>query len=280
MIEIIKRLAVEAGTKIMEVRASAPQSVRYKADASPVTEADLASNEIIVTQLERLRVAPIVSEESPFPTVIPNKFWLVDPLDGTKDFVAGRETFVVNIALIEGGAPVLGVVYAPALRELFWAEKGKGAFKCDETKGVETKGDAMGAGNARRIFNNSQRDRFKVLASGSQMTPRLKAFIDALTIDELTRFGSALKMCRVAEGEADLYPRFGRTSEWDTAAGQIILEEAGCKLVEMASGLTFRYGKPEYLNPGFIASRSDLDFVETFRGLLAQMGSLSQTGQE
>ncbi len=270
MIETLTKLAVEAGEKIMEIRREARNSVRYKADASPVTEADLASNQLIVTQLEKMRVAPIVSEESSPQIPVANKFWLVDPLDGTKDFVAGRDTFVVNIALIENGAPTVGVVYAPALGELFWAEKGKGAFKSDAT----------GIAKAKRIFNNSQRDKFRVLASGSQMTPRLKAFIDALTIDELTRFGSALKMCRVAEGEADLYPRFGHTSEWDTAAGHIILEEAGCKLVEMASGLSLRYGKPRFSNPGFIASRADLDFVETFRALLAQMGPMPSSGHE
>lgn len=270
MIEILTKLAVQAGQKIMEIRRQAAHSVRYKADASPVTDADLASNQLIVTQLEKLRVAPIVSEESTPTLAVANKFWLVDPLDGTKDFIAGRDTFVVNIALVENGAPTIGVIYAPALGELFWAEKGKGAFKSDST----------GVANSKKIFNTSKRDKFKVLASGTQMTPRLKAFIGALTIDELTRFGSALKMCRVAEGEGDLYPRFGPTSEWDTAAGHIILEESGCKLVEMATGLTIRYGKARFRNPGFIASRTDLDFVETFRGLLAQMGPLPVTGHE
>ncbi|MCM2280967.1 MAG: 3'(2'),5'-bisphosphate nucleotidase CysQ [Bdellovibrionaceae bacterium] len=263
MIEAVTRIAIEAGAEIMAIRRSTGPTVQIKADASPVTQADLAANERIVTQLKILQVAPIVSEESALPEVVPDRFWLVDPLDGTKDFIAGRDTFVVNIALVESGKPVLGVVYAPALDELFWAQKGQGAFK---SAGLGTRTTVQ------RIQNTSTRDRFKVLASGSQMTPRLQAFIDALTIDELTRFGSALKMCRVAEGEADLYPRFGPTSEWDTAAGQVILEEANCKLVDMSTDLSLRYGKAGFRNPGFIACRADLDFIETFRGLLAQMG--------
>ncbi len=268
MIEFITKIAVEAGEKIMEIRRSAGLSVRYKADASPVTEADLTANRHIVTHLESLRVAPIVSEESSPAVTVADTFWLVDPLDGTRDFVAGRDTFVVSIALVNGGAPVLGALYAPALGELFWAEKGKGAFKKEPT------------GSPKRIFNKSTRDKLRVLASGSQMTPSLQTFVDGLAVGELTRFGSALKMCRVAEGEADLYPRFGRTSEWDTAAGHILLEEAGCKLVDMATGLTLRYGKPEFSNPGFIACRAGLDFVETFRDLLAQVGPPPGTERE
>jgi 3'(2'), 5'-bisphosphate nucleotidase len=254
-IEAISRIAVEAGEKIMEIRRTQREDVRYKADASPVTEADLAANEWIVTRLEMLDIAPIVSEESSPDIAVPDHFWLVDPLDGTKDFVAGKDTFVVNIALVEAGRPVLGVVFAPALGELFWAELGKGAYK----------GKAFSS-TATQIRNVSQRERLRVLASGSHMTPRLQSFIDLLQVEDLTRYGSALKMCRVAEGVADLYPRLGGTSEWDTAAGQMLLEESGCKTLDLTTGKTLRYGKPQFRNPGFVAARADLDFVDFFNG--------------
>lgn len=258
MLADLCRIAQEAGEKILEVRRSAVMGTRLKGDQSPVTQADLLANECIVTQLARLSSLPIVSEESSPDQAVGESFWLVDPLDGTKDFVAGKDSFVVNIGLIERGRPVLGVVYAPVSGELFWAEAGKGAYK----------GSLFT--NGQRIFNRSQRVEFKALASGSLMTPRLQGFLDALHITHLQRYGSALKICRVAEGEADLYPRFGETHEWDTAAGHAILNEAGCKLVDMASGQELRYGKPGFLNGGFIVSRTDLDFVEKLGEIRAQ----------
>jgi 3'(2'), 5'-bisphosphate nucleotidase len=250
MINEIIQIAQQAGEKIMDIRRANLNSVRYKADASPVTEADLASNEWIVTRLEKLGVAPIVSEETSPQISVPDRFWIVDPLDGTKDYVAGKDTFVVNIALIDGGYPVLGVIHAPALGETYWAQKGQGAFKSEAA--VPT--------NPVRITNQRTETEYRVLASGSQTSERMQAFLDELPVSDLSRYGSALKMCRVAEGAADLYPRFGDTHEWDTAPGQIILEESRCKLVVLATGERLKYGKPTFLNPGFIASRADLDF--------------------
>lgn len=281
MVEAVAQIAVDAGTRIMQIRtagAGNAPSVRFKADASPVTEADLAANEIIVTRLERLGVAPIISEESVSDSAsatrsVPTRermFWLVDPLDGTKDFIAGRDTFVVSIALIADGRPTLGLVYAPALGELFWAEAGRGSFKTLRPDVRDTV----------RVFNSSARQRLRVLASGSHISPRLQAFLDSLAVEDFHRYGSALKMCRVAEGAADLYPRFGPTSEWDTAAGQIILEEANCKLVEMATGATLRYGKPQFRNPGFVASRVDLDFTAALRPLALEFELDSSKGRK
>jgi 3'(2'), 5'-bisphosphate nucleotidase len=144
------------------------------------------------------------------------------------------------------------------LQEIFWAEKGQGAFKVSMP------------GPKKSVYNTSQRNELRALASGSLLTTRMQKVLDSLPIQSLERFGSALKMCRVAEGAADLYPRFGPTHEWDTAAGQIILDEAGCKLIDMETGRDVQYGKRDYKNNGFIASRANLDLWPTIRKLRDQ----------
>jgi 3'(2'), 5'-bisphosphate nucleotidase len=219
-----------------------------KSDQSPLTLADLQANAVIVTALTRLTPGiPIVSEEAPIPLDHPMKdgdFWLVDPLDGTKEFISESDEFTVNIAFVRNGQAILGVVVAPALGCAYWAIAGIGAYK--EVEG----------GQALRIQVSDTNDKTKpcrVVASKSHMNQDTAAFIATLGDTELLQAGSSLKFCLVAEGAADIYPRMGLTSEWDTAAAQVVVEAAGGKVLSLA-GSPLRYGKPDVLNPFFIVS--------------------------
>lgn len=246
-IERLRTLAEQAGREIMKIYKSGDWSVKDKGDASPVTQADLAANEIILSGLETLTDEPIVSEESDSHPAQPGRsFWLVDPLDGTRDFVKHLDTFVICIARIEDGYPVLGLIHQPVTAETWWAEAGRGAFG--------PKGE--------RLVNAQTRQ--ELIAAGSRSMPseRMQFFYDRFSVKEVRRYGSALKFCRLAEGDVDLYPRFGPTSEWDTAAGQIIAEEAGCKVLDLSTGERLKYGKAGFENRGgFMASRADLDLI-------------------
>jgi 3'(2'), 5'-bisphosphate nucleotidase len=220
--------------------------VDYKADNSPITEADRASHNIIVSALQALTPEiPILSEES---ANAPwqerrnwHRFWLVDPIDGTRDFTNRTGEFTVNIALIEHGEPVLGVVTAPALNEAFWGIKGEGAWKRDPD------------GRIRRIHVVVPPAIKRVVASKVHLNDETKAFIATLGATETVQAGSSLKFCRIAEGKADIYPRIGPTCEWDTGAAQAVLEAAGGK-VETLERQPLRYGKQQVENPSFIAS--------------------------
>jgi 3'(2'), 5'-bisphosphate nucleotidase len=211
-----------------------------------VTQADLAANAIIVKGLEQSFTEPVISEEGDLRSFVGDAFWLVDPLDGTRDFVARLDTFVVCIALVRAAEPVLGVIHAPVTGETWSAEKGRGAFN----------------GRGERLTHPGGRQNLIAAGSRSMPSERMHAFYERFKITEVQRYGSAMKFCRLAEGLIDLYPRFGPTNEWDTAAGQIIAEEAGCKVVEISSGVRLAYGKPGFANKGgFVASRGDLDIV-------------------
>lgn len=251
MLDEIRQLATEAGREIMKFYRSGNWQVIAKGDHSPLTQADLAANAILLSGLKLLTNEPIVSEESdPLSVKVEKSFWLVDPLDGTRDFVARFDTFVICIARIENGYPVFGLIHQPVTGETWWAEKGKGTFGPD----------------GQRLMNRSTRR--ELIAAGSRSMPseRMQEFYKWFSIKEVRRYGSALKFCRLAEGSVDLYPRFGPTNEWDTAAGQIIAEEAGCKVIDIKTGKRLKYGKPDFENRGgFIASRNDLDFVSRLR---------------
>ena len=220
--------------------------VDYKADESPITAADLASHRVIVEGLRELsHDIPILSEEG---ADIPweerkhwRRFWLIDPIDGTKDFTQRTDEFTVNIALIEDGVPVLGVVTAPALKEAYWGAQGEGAFKRDRT------------GAIRQISVAEPKDVVRVVASKNHLNEDTKAFIQKFESHELVQAGSSLKFCRVAEGQADIYPRLGPTCEWDTGAAHAVLNAAGGK-VETLEGKPLVYGKEDVLNPFFVAS--------------------------
>lgn len=241
------RLAKNAGDKILAIyRCSENMAVQVKNDQSPLTEADLVSHRVITQGLLELTPKwPILSEES---AVIPyaerelwQRYWLVDPLDGTKEFIQKTDDFTVNIALIENHKPILGIVSAPALQLCYSAAQGKGAFK----QIAETPSQPI---NTRKKLETST----VVVASRRHGLGELQAFLGRLGDHTIVHRGSALKFCIVAEGAADIYPRFGPTSEWDTAAGQCIVEAAGGKVVDL-SGHPLRYNTKESLvNSSFL----------------------------
>jgi 3'(2'), 5'-bisphosphate nucleotidase len=241
--EIVK-LAEEAAAVILDhYRDDA--AVRLKADASPVTAADEAAEAVILKGLATLTPdIPVVAEETVaagrIPTLDDGPVWLVDPLDGTKEFISKNGEFTVNIALIAGSEPVLGVVLAPALGKAWWGARGHGAMARD------------GGTAARPIAVRPKPERPVAVASRSHADPQTDAFLDEAGVTARISAGSSLKFCLVAEGKADLYPRFGRTMEWDTAAGHAVLSAAGGR-VTTREGAPFLYRKPGFENPGFIA---------------------------
>ena len=244
-------LAIAAGREIMAVYGQ-DFTARAKSDLTPVTEADELAERVILDGLARLDPAvPVISEEAASAGRVPHvegSFYLVDPLDGTKEFISRNGEFTVNIARIAEGLPVAGVVYAPALSRIFWGEAGVGA-----AHGRLVDGQAV---DWRRIAVRAcPDDGATVVASRSHRDAATDAFLKTIAVRALTQAGSSLKFCLVAAGEADLYPRFGRTMEWDTAAGHAVLLAAGGRVLT-DKGLPLHYGKCErgFDNPGFIAS--------------------------
>lgn len=235
-----------AGAIIMQIYARAGGfDVHHKHDASPVTEADQEAETLLVTALKQWTPdIPIVAEESAAAGNIPEIgqcFWLVDPLDGTREFVSRNGEFTVNVALIDAGRPVLGVVFAPAMGTLYAGEEHRGTFMEDQY--------------GRRPITARQPppEGLTVVSSRAHGdAAALNAFLSGYSVAAHRNAGSSLKICLVANGEADLYPRFGRTMEWDTAAGHAILAAAGGEILDLA-GQKLRYGKPGFENPHFIA---------------------------
>jgi 3'(2'), 5'-bisphosphate nucleotidase len=255
-IDQVIAIARQAGEAIMQ-HYQAGIEVQRKEDNSPLTQADLAAHKIIEAGLSALVPdLPVLSEESaaiPFSTRRQwDKYWLVDPLDGTREFIKRNGEFTVNIALIEHHQPVMGVVYAPALNLLFYAAKGHGAFR--------QFGHKLPQPIKAREFESYQ---VTVAGSRSHASEELLRFLDRMGPHILISMGSSLKICLVAEGRADVYPRLGLTSEWDTAAAQCVLEEAGGRLVGM-DGQPFKYNlKESLLNPHFFAVGSgDHDWTQ------------------
>ena len=248
--------AEAAGAAIMEVYEGDDFGTVTKADNSPLTKADLASNKVILERLQALTPElPVLSEESKSLPYTARKdwgrFWLVDPLDGTKEFIKQNGEFTVNIALIEDGAPIFGVVYAPALNLTYWAAAGVGAFKGADTQTPIEASDYDGG-------------TLKLVASRSHAGAATEALVGDLeggTAVELVSIGSSLKLCLVADGQAHLYPRFGPTMEWDTAAAQCVAEQAGAFVREPGGG-SLRYNKENLLNPHFIVTKSEALFAK------------------
>jgi len=241
LLALAVRLARAAGEVVLAVRARGC-AIETKPDASPVTEADREAEALILAGLAGTAI-PVIAEEqvaagaalAPAPL-----FWLVDPLDGTREFAAGRPDFAVNIGLAREGRPVLGAVALPATGELFAGLVGAGAWKED-------------ASGRRPIAARRVPEQGAVVFASRHHAddPRIAAFVAAHPGARLVSVGSALKFCRVAEGAADLYPRFGPTMEWDTAAPQAVVEAAG-GTVTVEGGGPLRYGKPGWTNPGFL----------------------------
>jgi 3'(2'), 5'-bisphosphate nucleotidase len=258
--------AAQAASKaILSIYASSDFSIETKSDNSPLTRADRAAHNIIVEALARTGI-PILSEEGRDIAYAERsqwgRFWLVDPLDGTKEFIKRNGEFTVNIALIEGGAPVLGVVLAPVLDTLYFGAEGLGAWKleqCSRHEGAsldELLAASTGLPNQDAV--SAQRP-YTIVGSRSHPSPELAAFADEMTKIhgqvEVRSIGSSLKICLVAEGAADVYPRLGPTMEWDTAAGQAVAVHAGCRVNRHDTGEPLRYNKEKLLNPFFIVDR-------------------------
>ncbi|HEY8518495.1 MAG TPA: 3'(2'),5'-bisphosphate nucleotidase CysQ [Gammaproteobacteria bacterium] len=245
-LDAVCTIARAAGAAILEVYRT-DFSVQLKEDRSPLTEADRAAHTLIVERLRALTPdLPVLSEESEGVDAATRRqwarYWLVDPLDGTKEFLKRNGEFTVNIALVEDHRAVLGVVYAPALDRLYYGSVGRGAFR----------EDAGGPPRPIKVRRPAP-ERPRVVGSRSHPSGELGTYLAALGPHEIKPMGSSLKICLVAEGAADIYPRFGPTSEWDTAAAQAVLESAGGSMIDLA-GQPLRYNlKDDLLNPHFLA---------------------------
>ena len=256
MIPVFRRLALEAGDAILEIYNSEDFDVRAKSDDSPVTAADEAADRVIAAGLAEAYpdILCVTEEQAHSHELKAETFFIVDPLDGTKEFVKRRGDFTVNIAYVENGIPVRGVVFAPAKGRMFYTRP--------DGVTVEEEGpfDKSAAGQTSVIaVSNPQNEALTVVASKSHRDQATDDYIGLYKVDEMTSAGSSLKFCLVATGEADLYPRLGRTMEWDTAAGQAVLLGAGGKVVRFDDHTDLRYGKTGYENPFFIAYAPGVD---------------------
>ena len=240
----IEKIAKDAGKAIMEIYIRDFQ-VDYKDDKSPLTEADTKSNEIICEALERLHPdIPMLSEENKMVEFSERQnweyYWCIDPIDGTKEFIKKNDEFTINIALIHKNTPVLGIVYAPAIEKMYVAKQGEGAFLNGQRLPLQT--------------NNTPDEKLYVVASKSHLSDETQEFIDNLDAKEIEQVskGSSLKLCMVATGEADIYPRLAPTMEWDTAAADAIVRESGKMTYQFESNEPMVYNKENLLNPWFV----------------------------
>ena len=228
----------ECSSKIIEIYNDFDQSITYKADNSPLTKADIVSHELIEKRLSSISFYPIISEESDNFYTKESKYWLVDPLDGTKEFISKNGEFTINIALIENRYPILGYVYSPIKKTLYAGGLNKGAFKVIDS-------------NIEELFVSSSQDPIRIVASRNHLNEETKKYISQFKNFTLLQAGSSIKLCMIAEGSADIYPRLAPTSEWDTAAAQAIVEGAGGSVQDLKNN-RFIYQKDNILNPHFI----------------------------
>jgi 3'(2'), 5'-bisphosphate nucleotidase len=266
--------ALKAGQVILEVYHS-EFAVEHKSDNSPLTRADRKSHELLTAVLKGFQI-PILSEEG---REMPYKdrkswerLWIIDPLDGTKEFIKRNDEFTVNIALVEYGLPKIGVVYVPVKDRLYFAAGNLGAYRLDNPLGTDGSDGISGNDHdpdksLRRLLKNATRlpagkrpkKPFIIVGSRSHANPDLKKIVEEKRREhgevELITAGSSLKICMVAEGLADMYPRLGPTCEWDTAAGQAVAEMAGAKLLDYNTGEPLKYNRPDLLNPWFVVRR-------------------------
>lgn len=255
MIQTVIDIAVEAGNAILEIYKN-DFSVEIKSDNSPLTIADKNANEIIVAGLKQLDpTIPIISEENKLMdyTIRKNwtKCWIVDPLDGTKEFIKKNGEFTVNIALVDKGIPVLGVVHVPAQNITYYAESDVGSFKIENGKTTKLQ--------IRKLADDGV---LKIVGSRSHQTPELLAYVEQqkskFSKVDFVAAGSSLKFCLLAEGKADVYPRLGPTMEWDTCAGQIVATEAGAVVLRFDNNDALLYNRENLLNPFFIVKHPEL----------------------
>ena len=254
LIDPIVDLIVDAGKAILEVYAT-DFDVQEKADESPLTQADLASHNCIVAGLAALTPdLPVISEEEGLPAFEERgqwgRYWLIDPLDGTKEFVNRNGEFTVNVALIDSNRPIFGVVHVPVQNKTYIGCEGHGAELRDG-----------GSSTAIRVAESSSQP-VRIVGSRSHRGSSLDAFLERIGEAEMLPMGSSLKFCVIAEGRADVYPRLGPTSEWDTAAAQAVVEQAGGKVLELDGKPLSYNAKADILNPWFIVmGPSDVDWL-------------------
>lgn len=237
MIEAVQDCARKAGERVLTYYKS-PLEVKQKFDGSPVSEADLAAHSLIIGRLPDILPIPVISEESFDPAaILPNRYWLVDPIDGTRDFLQGTGDFTINIALIDRHRVELGCIYVPVADAMYAAFEGK-AYR-----------------DGHPLARRSKILRSQPIVVGSRFHSDASYEKKLIEFDglEIKKVGSSLKFCMLADGEADIYLRFGKTSEWDTAAGQAICEAAGCQVIDLISQKKLAYGKKSLLNGAFIA---------------------------
>lgn len=249
-IEQVIEIAERAGEKILRLYKKDGLAIQTKDDNSPVTEADLASHNYIVASLSEISTSPVLSEEDPIEFDIRKNwrsFWLVDPLDGTKDFIHHTDEFTVNIGLVHEHQPILGVVYIPAWGVTYYAQRGKGAFKRE-------------GGSSTPIQHPGPRDNPICLESRFHTNEKTTDFCKRYGIKELVPYGSSIKMCKIAEGAADVYPRYEPTKEWDTAAAHCILNEAKGTLLDGGTSKELLYNKPSIKNNSVIALGNGVHF--------------------
>lgn len=265
MLKLAIEAAYEAGKEILEVYKS-EFAVEHKDDKSPLTLADKKSHHKIISYLIATEI-PILSEEGRNIHYHERKeweqLWIVDPLDGTKEFIKRNGEFTVNIALVKNGKAILGVIYVPVKDEMFFAESSIGAFKIESFSTAYTATNSIEKliSNSQKLPKENQRGKYTAVASRSHMSPETEEFINKKKElhgeVEIVSAGSSLKLCMVAEGKADVYPRFAPTMEWDTAAGQAIAEGAGCVVTQKDEKTPLAYNKEDLLNPWFIVCQSN-----------------------
>ena len=256
LVKEMRQLSIVAGREILKIYHSDDLGIKTKSDASPVTKADKAADAIISSGLrKRFGGIPLITEEQVHShSRSHDRFLIVDPLDGTKEFIQKCGEFTVNIALVENGVPTLGVVYAPALKRLFYTASKSTAVE-ELTPFDETNVGTLKPINVSRPDNSA----LIVVASKSHRDEATDNYIARYQVADFTSAGSSLKFCLIATGEADFYPRLGRTMEWDTAAGDALLRVAGGNVVDFKARLPLVYGKSDYENPFFIAFSEGVD---------------------
>ncbi|MFK7878736.1 3'(2'),5'-bisphosphate nucleotidase CysQ [Roseobacter sp.] len=250
LVEVMRKLSLEAGARIMEIYEADDFDVKLKSDESPVTAADEAADALISAGLRAAfpDVMLVTEEQSATHTTQGKTFLIVDPLDGTKEFIHRRGDFTVNIALVEDGVPTRGVVFAPAKGRMFYTDAS--GQSVEETGDLSP--DRVGALKPISV-SDADNDALMVVASKSHRDQATDDYISKYSVKDSKSAGSSLKFCLVATGEADLYPRVGRTMEWDTAAGHAVLAGAGGAVVRFDDLTPLQYGKADYANPFFIA---------------------------
>ena len=251
LIENLIRISKNAGEAIMGVYES-DFSINIKTDQSPLTKADLLSNKIICQSLKEITPEiPILSEESsdiPYQERMEWKqYWLIDPLDGTKEFIKKNGEFTTNIALIREGRPVFGIIHVPVTNHTYWGSMEFGAFELSGDSSEDIK---------KIVVSNTNDSKLRIVTSRSHPSGDLKSLLDRIENYKLVTTGSSLKFCLIAKGEADIYPRLGLTCEWDIAAGEIIAKSAGADVVSTKNKVIEYNSKEDYLNPFFLVSNS------------------------